>query len=145
MKKGQAASEQFFTRTGSFATHASPTGRNLLINGDPEEMTDQQKLEALKLVVNQLNIALRDAKVAMKTARPGWAAKKLLQKYDADKARYIAVNAQLAELRARIKPDDEKLPLGEYIIEVMRERLSKREWEIIRDEAKRRYLAAQKE
>lgn len=139
MNKGQSQNTSFVTRTGSFATHASRTGRNLLGWEEDEIMSPTEQLDALKKVVSELQSQLTELNAELKATVPFGQHKAKHKLREELKARFTEVSIEIAQVR-KLVPDRQE-DLGHFIIELMRERLTKPEWDILIREAQRRFDA----
>ena len=139
MIKGQAAGEQFLTRTGSFSTHGSRTGVDLLGlgAGEEEELTPQQQREAIRQARIPIEIELANIKVALIPSLPYKVALALRNRRRELGLQLTDLNAQAAALNAthalRRKGD-----LGAFIIDTVRKRMTKPEWRALIIEAQAR-------
>lgn len=142
MSKNQAQGEAFVARAGSFSTHGSRTGVNLLGWGENETLTPAQQHDALRLSLKQWG----DALVAMKAklADSTISRQEYLVLKDRQREVKARVTALIIELR-RIKPLISTGPkyteLSEYLIAMFKESVTKPRWEAIVKEAQRRFVA----
>ena len=124
MSKATTNSETWRSRSACFSTHGSRRGVNLLgwDSGAVEDMTPEQERQALQARARQLHQILADRSLKRAQRQP----------YIAE---FVAVNARINEIRPYLKtPGIEK-----FVLDVLRERLSKQEWKALFDEAKRRW------
>lgn len=132
MHKGQA----FISRSASFSTHGSRSGLNLLGWGEREAMSDIQKRDAALARLNQVRVEL----VAMKEQKA--AGRVFNEPAFAQKLRSLkGEHGRLCQFLADIKRDgrQEMRHLAHYLVDVIKERLTKPEWEILLREATRRF------
>lgn len=128
MHKGQA----FISRSASFSTHGSRSGLNLLGWGEREAMSDIQKRDAALARLNQVRVEL----VAMKEQKA--AGRVFNDSAFAQKLRLLkGEHGRLCQFLADIKRDgkQEMRHLAHYIVDVIKERVTKPEWELILKEA----------
>lgn len=138
MYKSTAAAQQFMERSGNFSTHATRGGRNMLGGGEKETMTPIQKRDALivrhkKLTEELIQINFQRKSAATERQR------QLLKALKKEKGiEYQALCAQLKSANEECGRYN-KVDLGHFLIEVMRERLTRPEWEMVSKEARRRF------
>lgn len=120
MSKATILNSHWQARTGSFSTHASRKGVNLLgwDAGTVEEMTPEQE---------------RDALVAK--------LKKLQSLPPHERKLHGQELAQLAQRIHELRPKMRCKGIENHVMDVLRERLSKVEWDRLMSEAKRRHAA----
>ncbi|OXS89595.1 hypothetical protein PAP18089_01611 [Pandoraea apista] len=130
MKGATARNAHWQARTGSYSTHGSRTGANLLgwDTGTTEQMTPEQERDALVAVVKRVHEKLRDRTISKQERR--------------------TLGQQQFELNKRInaiRPAMKCKGIEPFLLDVFREKLSRAEWDAAMKEAKRRHAAQQQE
>lgn len=134
MHKNSTASKQFMNRSGSYSTHGSRTGRNLLGWEEPEEMTDEQKRESAASAKRNIDAQISALSAEIKEGGGTRLEHKLkLDKRDALRSAATELGFVLRELAINRRP--RHVDLGECIIEIIKSRITKPEWEIILKQA----------
>lgn len=125
MNKATVNNAHWQARAGSFSTHASRTGVNLLgwDAGTTEHMTPEQERDALKARLLQIRAVFESGEPIGKALR------KRLGREQFD----------LQEQMRRIRPKLRTPGIEHYVLDILRERLDKREWNALFEEAKRRH------
>lgn len=138
MFKSTSNTEQFLARSGSYSTRGSRTGLDLLGIGAPEELTPAQQREALlvahkKLVAEVIEI---NAKLAIRPRPPQKFTKELERRREEIGQQIKDHCTQLSQFKKdlALKTPD----LGHFIIEVVREKMTRPEWAVVLKEAQRR-------
>ncbi len=126
MSKATQEGAQFFARAGQFSTHASRRGVNLLGWECPEDMTPEQERAALQARAKQLHALLSD-KALPKDQRK-------------------ALGAELSQIGMRInaiRPKPKNQGVEKYILDILREELTAKQWDILMRRGIARMRAAQ--
>lgn len=122
MSKSIHLNHSWQTRSANFSTHGSRNGNNLLGWGEKESMTPDQERDALVKRSKQIHMIF-ESKKYKKSEKTALAAE------------FNELNRKINELRPKIKTSN----FENYIIEVIKEKISKLEWEMIFQEAMKRY------
>lgn len=129
-----AKSGQFYERVASMSTRARATGVNLLGWEEPEEMTPEQKRQALILASKALAKDASETKIAIGRCKSANERAILNALRDEQKIKARQINAELLKLPSqKFKKVD---GLHDYIIEVCKKRFSKITWNQIIEEAR---------
>lgn len=126
MYKSTANGENFIGRSGSFSTHASRSGKNLLGWEMPENLPLEQQRDCLVARVKQLQIIVKG---------------KLSQgdKYQIGQEMF-RLNCRINELRpAKRNPGVEM-----FVIDILREEMGKKQFDILMGRADARFQASKK-
>lgn len=126
MNKHTATAQQFIGRVGNSSTKPSARGVNLLGWEEEEHLTDQQKREALLTAVLGLQARLSEAKGAER---------KEMGKQISD------MNLQIAALKGGNRYNGKTLQ--SFILDVVKERVPRLEWQRYVKEAERRQKDAE--
>lgn len=145
MYKSTARGEQFLTRTGSESTKGSRKGFGLLGGGEDEVLTPEQQRNALVAVLASLRPRLTFLNDELKAKRSWKVYQSLKEQRDELVRQQMEIQGRLAEVNQLCKGRYARQDLGHFIIDVVRERMTKPEWEIVMREAKRRYDEQEKE
>jgi len=124
MSKAITKSETWRHRSASYATHGSRKGINLLgwdVASLPEELTDQQRIDAIQQHKKWLECELVRAKAS-------GASKERIKDLG------IAINHANMEVN-KIRPGFDGRDLNHWIIDVLKPRFTKSEWDRIVREA----------
>lgn len=142
MYKGAASKEQYLGRTGSFSTRPSAKGvdRLNLGAGQEEIMTPKQQREALTSARTSLLARIEH----LKRLRPNLTSVQARMEMNTTLRdlglEYQGICNKLSALKPLLSHHaNGKADIGEYIINVCRERFTKPEWEIVMKEARKRY------
>lgn len=140
MNKGQSQNESFLQRSASFATHGSRSGANLLGWGESEVLTDTQRREALILAKINICSQLSEVNKQLKTTLPYKVVQEKALLRRELKEKLDGIEAGLSECKKVLPvvlPD-----MGECIIKLLKERMTRPQWECVIKEALERYKAA---
>jgi hypothetical protein len=137
MYKTASRKQQFLTRTGSSSTVGMRDLQDILHQGIQEELSQDQQRAAVAAALNGVIAQLVDIKERMRPKLSFDEARRLKMEREALVARQGELQAKLATM----KQERRKENVGHFIIEVMRERLTKPEWEMVVAEAHRRHAA----
>ncbi len=140
MYKNSAIKQQFLTRTGNFSTFGMRDGQALIEVAAREQLSREEKREALSLALRGVQEQLIALNQTLKARLPYKEAKRLELEREALKERYQSITGELSELKKLARGKEN---VGHFIIEVMRERLTKPEWELVVAEAHRRHAMQQ--
>lgn len=140
MIKSTARSEQLRSRSGNFSTHSSHTGNDLLGlgNGEEEKLTPAQEIEVLRLVRKKKTELIQKLKLKKEQSqKPGECAGlgKEIRKLNVACGQ---IDRDLYRLKLLTKTN-EKIELGQFILEIFKERTPKIVWQIVVKEAQARY------
>jgi len=139
MYKSTAASQQFMERSGNFSTHGSRTGRNLLSGGECEVMTPTQRRDALvakhKMLTDEM-IQINLQRESAVTVRQKQAINSLKKTKGIE---YKKLCDDIKNANDECGRYSKAVDLGHFLIEVMRERMTKPEWDMVSKEARRRF------
>lgn len=133
MIKSTARNTHFMARRGSYSTHASRSGVNLL-GWDKlveEKLTLEQEYEALCAAKTRLSQIAAEAR---KTQKEGGSTLNL-DEYEDLKAKLQEIDEKIVAARGRLKLLPNKIDIGDYLIDAMKARVTKAEWRIIVKEA----------
>lgn len=129
MSKATHLNHVWQTRTASFSTHGSRKGVNLLgWDGVDEHMTPEQERAALAARAGQLQRIFEAKAYAPKDK------KRLADEFN-------QITARINYLRPKMR----LAGIERFLLDIMRERLSKQEWNAMMQEAKRRLAAEMRE
>lgn len=138
MKKIQSNNESFMARTASFSTHASRTGINLLGWGDAELLDHEQQRQAILAAKKPLDQELEALNMEFKGALPYKVFQEKVARRQEVRAKVTELLALLAALPKKAKGPD----MGECIIGILRERMTKPQWAAVIKEAHERFREA---
>lgn len=130
MNKTQGNNESFFNRRGSFSTHGSSKGVNLLGWGEGEVLNDRQKRDVLIKAKSKIDTELFELKKTRKT----WSSADIARASNL-RLRAGEVLLELSKFKSlrRNRGDD----LGDYIIKVCFSKMTRPEWACVMAEAQR--------
>lgn len=145
MYKNTAKSEQFLNRVGSYSTHASRTGKSLVEVLEQEHLSFTQQRDALLAARLQVEKSL--SKISEKLRRNAHLMtsekiRLLTSKRNELRERHIEINQQQIDLKAvldKFQWMGSKRSLGNFIADVVKERVTKPEWDNLVKAAKERY------
>lgn len=126
MYKSTSQGENFISRAGEFSTHASRSGKNLLGWELPENLEPEQQRDCLVARVKQLH---------------------LLVKCRLSEADRYQVGQELCRLNSMInalRPAKRNPGVETYVIEILREDLPKKQFDILMGRAAARFEASKK-
>lgn len=141
MYKSTAASQQFSERSGSFSTHSSRTGRNLLGGGEEEILSPIQKRDVL--IANHKKSTEEIVKIneELQKSIPLSLRQKLKALKRVKGIEYQKLCFDLKEANEACGRVPKSMDIGHFLIEVMKERLTRPEWELVKKEAEKRFDA----
>lgn len=136
MSKAMHKGQSFVSRSASYSTHASRTGRNLPGWGEAEAMNVVQQRDAALARLRQVQEQLVEMKERKASGRVH-----NLPAFTAQSKSLKAEHGRLCEFLATIKQGKKKemRHLAHYVVDVIQERLTKPEWEVLLKEAMRRF------
>lgn len=128
MSKSIHLNQSWQTRSANFSTHGSRNGNNLLGWGEKEIMTPDQERDSLVKRSKQIHMIF-ESKKYKKSEKVALAKE------------FNELNRKINDLRPKIKTRN----FENYIIDVIKEKLSKCEWDIVFSEAMKRYAKESKD
>lgn len=141
MYKATSRAEQFMTRTGSYSTHGTRGGSDLLGIGEDEKLDPIQRREALVSAKKSLIAQIQTVNEQLKPKLTFRMASELTQ-LRAD------LVGQLQSLDKEISAANEECgrakkfeDMGHFIINVCREGMTRPQWAVVMKEARRRFDA----
>lgn len=137
MIKNQASSEAFTERSGSFSTHGSRKGINLLGWGEEEILTPVERRDALIRAQQKVDSEVVETKARLRTEQSPDEVRALQLLRDEQRDRLSKIHSELAELNIQLGRAKQKVDLGDYLIKMFKKRVTKHEWACIVAEAKR--------
>jgi hypothetical protein len=135
MTQGQT----FVTRSGSFSTHASRKGVNLLGWEEPEAISLTEERECTKARVAQLESQLKQMKAQEYAVRTFDEQIEFENTREAIKKRLTTLTHRLRFINADLKKEAAKQDLSSCILKIMKARMTKPQWEQLVREATQLY------
>jgi hypothetical protein len=139
MYKSASRGEQFLDRSGSESTKGSRKGFGLLGGGEKETLTPDQERAVLVAAIAALEGKIKDLKSIDRRSMPLRRREELNAEIKALGIKKFDLQRKVTELLPLLREWSQFEDLGSFIIEVMKERLTKPEWRALVSEAKRRY------
>lgn len=136
MYKNAALKQQFLSRTGNYSTFSARDGRAIIENEAKENLNLQQQREAAQVALRAVQARIAEVKALMANRLSYKEARTLKLEKDELTERHQALCGDLSILN---KSARQKQNVGAFIIDVMRERLTKPEWDLVVQEAHRRH------
>lgn len=145
MYKNAAKSEQFLNRVGSYSTHASRTGKSLIEVLEQEQLSYAQQRDAL--LAARLQVEKSMSKISEKLRRNAHLMtsekiRALSLKRNELRERLIDITQQQIDIKSYLDQFSwmgSKRSLGNFIADVVKERVTKPEWDNLVKAAKERY------
>ena len=145
MYKNAAKSEQFLSRVGSYSTHASRTGKSLVEVLEQEQLSYTQQRDAL--LAARLQVEKSMSKISEKLRRNAHLMtpekiKSLSLKRNELRERLTDITQQQIDIKSYLDQFSwmgSKRSLGNFIADVVKERVTKPEWDNLVKAAKERY------
>lgn len=138
MSKAAVNGANFFSRTSSYSTHSSRTGRNLLGWELPENMTQRQKWDAIHTAHKSVLAEIIELSKLPKTL-----SHKQLVEISKRRAELVEMEKILVQLKAVYPTDARRVDFGTCICQVVKIDVTKAKWDSYIAQAKELYDRAQ--
>ena len=144
--KTAARAEQFMSRSGAFSTHGARTGADLLnIGANHEEVLAlDQKRAALKVAVERMSEGVQE--VTNRISATQGVERDVLIAYRKElRVKLYAMHEEQRALNIERNRAAGKQSLGDFLIQICKERMTKPEWNAVLVEARRRFDAQERD